>query len=86
MKNLLTIGLFGWLLKLVFAEAVVLGIVWLLNAIFAISISYALVGSVVGVFYIIGLIYSLLVINSGKKMFKDFEKGIDSINEQFDKW
>ncbi|UOQ47768.1 hypothetical protein MUN88_17195 [Gracilibacillus caseinilyticus] len=79
MKNFLTIGLFGWFLKLVFAEAVVLGIVWLLNATLGLSISIILIGSVVFALFFLELIYSLLVINTGKEIFDDMEKEFDRL-------
>lgn len=78
-KNMMPSLILGWVIKVIFVEAVVLSVVWFLNTLLMTSISYFIVGGVVGVLFVLGLIYSLFVINTGKKTFADIKSDFDNL-------
>ncbi|AIF45411.1 hypothetical protein [Virgibacillus sp. SK37] len=76
-KNMLPTLIFGWLIKFIFVEAIVLGIVYLINVIAGLTISYLLVGGIVGVLFVLGFIYSMVA-------YKNTKSAIKKIGDVFD--
>jgi len=72
---LLIAGFIHWIIRLAVAEGIALGIVFLINVLFGISISYVIAASVVGALMILGLVYpTLVVIGSWQTLKKTVDK------------